>query len=158
MEASFKVTRASVDAKTLKKFDYRGAKIKHFKMFCNYGSVMDEVTSSPSFQRLRQLIFMGIETEDLLSSFSSITDEPGRKSSFKRYTNFVGWMCRSSYKYADGECLTLYIRNSSANEVMDDVLKALDGKEWSKRLFKLGCEITISLHDKTELSIRLINH
>ena len=148
---------ASVDAKTLRAFDYTGAKIKHFKMLCNYGTVMTEVTS-PSFQRLRQLIYMGIETEDLLKCFSSITDQPGRKSSFKRYTNFVGWMCRSSYKYSDGERITLHIRNSSANEVMDDVLKALDGKEFSKRLFKLGCEITMCLRDNTELYISLKNH
>jgi hypothetical protein len=154
MQATFTVKRATVDAKTLRAFDYTGAKVKHLKVLCNYGTVMEEVTS-PSFQRLRQLIFMGIETEDLLKSFSSITDQPGRRSSFKKYTDFVGWMCRPSYKYVDGECLTLYIRNSSANEVMDDVLRALDGKEWSKRLFKFGCELTLCLHDKTELSIRL---
>lgn len=152
MEAS-----ASVDARTLGAFDYTGAKIKHFKLLSNYGTVMAEVTS-PSFQRLRQSIFMGIETQDLLKSFSSITDEPDGKSSFKRYTNFAAWMCRPGYKYADGQCLTLYIRNSSANEVMDDVLRALDGREWSKRLFKFGCEITVSLHDKTDLYIRLKNH
>jgi len=157
MEASFIVNRFCVDAKTLRAFDYTGAKVKHLKVFDNYGSIINEL-KSPSFQRLRQLIFMGIETEDLLSSFSSITDQPGRRSSFKKYTDFVGWMCRPGYKYADGECLTLYIRNSSANEVMDDVLRALDGKEWSKRLFKFGCELTLCLHDKTELSIRLKNH
>jgi len=148
---------ASVDAKTLRAFDYTGAKIKHFKMLCNYGTVMTEVTS-PSFQRLRQLIYMGIETEDLLKCFSSITDQPGRRTSFKRYTNFAARVCRSGYKYVDGECLTLHIRNSSANEVMDDVLKALDGRQFSERLFKLGCEITISLRDKTELYISLKNY
>lgn len=157
MEASFTVKRASVDAKTLRAFDYTGAKVKHLKVLCNYGTVLEEVTS-PSFQRLRQSVFMGVETEDLLSCFSSITDQPGRRTSFKECTGFVGWMCRPGYRYIDGECLRLYIRNSSANEVMDDVLRALDGREWSKRLFKFGCEITLCLHDKTELSIKLTNH
>lgn len=157
MQVTFAVNRASVDAKTLRAFDYTGAKVKELKVFGNCGSVLEE-PKSPSFQRLRQIIFMGIQTEDLLSSFSSITDVPGRRSSFKKYTNFVGWMCRPGYRYVDGECLTLYIRNSSANEVMDDVLRALDGKSWSARLFKFGCEITLCLHDKTELSIKLANH
>jgi hypothetical protein len=157
MQVTFAVKRASVDAKTLRAFDYTGAKVKELKVFGNYGSVLEEV-KSPSFQRLRQSIFIGIETEDLLSSFSSITDQPGRRTSFKKYTDFVGWMCSPHYKYADGERLTLYIRNSSANEVMDDVLRALDGKSWSARLFKFGCEITLCLQDKTELSIKLTNH
>jgi len=156
MEATFSVKRASVDAKTLGAFDYTGAKVKHLKVLCNYGTVLEEVTS-PSFQRLRQSIFMGVETEDLLSSFSSITDQPGRRTSFKKCMGFVGWMCRPGYRYVDGECLRLYIRNSSANEVMDDVLRALDGKSWSARLFKFGCEITLCLHDKTELFIKLAN-
>ena len=139
----------------LKKIDYTGARVKNISSYHN-GAKFEDV-SSPSFQELRKIIFAGIETPDLLSgSFSSITDNTPRKgSSFRKQKDFCGWMCPHDYKYDDGECLTLYIRNSSANEVMNDVLKALDGDEWAQRLYKFGCHIDMVLKDGSELSIKL---
>lgn len=138
----------------LKKIDYTGARVKNISLYDN-GAKFANV-SSPSFQELRKSIFMGIETPDLLSgSFSSITDKPNKGTSFKKYDDFCGWMCPDDYEYCDGECMTLYIRNSSANEVMNDILKALDGDEWAQRLYKFGCHIDMVLNDGCELSIKL---
>jgi hypothetical protein len=138
----------------LKKIDYTGARVKNLSLYDN-GAKFQEF-SSPSFQELRKTVFMGIETPDLLSgSFSSITDKTNKGTSFKKHDDFCGWMCPDDYEYCDGECMSLYIRNSSANEVMNDVLKALDGKEWSQRLFKFGCHIDMVLKDGSELSIKL---
>ena len=138
----------------LKSIDYTGARVKNISLYDNCAKFAD--VSSPSFQELRKGIFMGIETPDLLSgAFSCITDKPNKGVSFKKHDDFCGWMCPDDYEYDDGECMTLYIRNSCANEIMKDVFKALDGDEWSKRLYKFGCHIDIVLKDGSELSIKL---
>jgi len=138
----------------LKRIDYTGACVKNISLYDN-GAKFQEF-SSPSFQELRKIIFMGIETPDLLSgSFSSITDKPNKGTSFKKCDDFCGWMCPDNYEYCDGECMALFIRNSSANGVMNDVLKALDGDVWARRLYKFGCHIDMVLKDGGELSIKL---
>lgn len=108
-----------------------------------------------SFQDLRKIIFQSIETETLLSGlFPSVTDDPHRGTSFRR-TEFCGWMCQTNYKYDDGERIYLYIRNSSANEVMRDVIKALDGDTWAERAFKFRALIEIRLADGRKVRIEV---
>ena len=137
----------------LNKIEYTGARVKHITLYENGGTILD--VSSPSFHELRKTIFRGIETHDLLSgSFSCVTDKPNKGTSFRKH-DFCAWMCPDDYKYEDGECVSLYIRNSSANEIMNDVLKALDGDTWSQRMFKFGCQIGIVLNDESELSIKV---
>ena len=132
----------------LKKIEYTGARVKHITLYENGGKMLD--VSSPSFQELRKTIFRGIETPDLLSgSFSCVTDKPNKGTSFRKH-DFCAWMCPNDYEYEDGQYVSLYIRNSCANEIMKDVLKALD-----QRLFKFGCHIGIVLNDESELSIKL---
>ena len=133
----------------LNKIEYTGARVKHITLYGNGGKILD--VSSPSFQDLRKTIFQGIETPDLLSgSFPCVTDRPNRGVSFRKCEDFCAWMCPDDYEYEDGQCVSLYIRNSCANEIMRDVLKALD-----QRLFKFGCHIDITLSDESELSIKL---
>ena len=146
--------RASIttDIDTLKNIDYTGGSVDHFVIH-DHGRDCTEF-SSISFQELRRKIFWGIETPDLLSGvFSSITDTPTKG----KYSNpdFCGWMCPEDYKYDDGECITLYIRDSSANDVMEDVLMALSGQSWSERLFKLRCTVEITLADKRKIKIEV---
>ena len=146
----------TIDIQTLKKINYTGGSVDRLVIH-DHGRDYSEF-SSISFQELRRKIFWGIETPDLLSGiFSSISDIPNKGKSFKKYSNqdFCGWMCPEDYKYDDGECLTLYIRNSSANEVMKDVLMALSGQSWSERLFKLRCTLEITLADKRNIKIEV---
>ena len=148
------LTLTTTVVRDLKKIDYTGARVKNVSLYDN-GAKFANV-SSPSFQELRKGIFMGIKTPDLLSgTFSCITDKPNKGTSFKKYDGFCGWMCPDDYEYCDGECRTLYIRDSSANEVMNDGLKALEGNEWAQRLYKFGCDIDMVLKDGSELSIKL---
>ena len=149
-----RLTLSTTLTQDLKKIDYTGARVKNITLYDNCAKFED--FSSPSFQELRKIIFMGIETPDLLSgSFSCITDKSNRGTSFKKCDDFCGWMCPDDYEYCDGECMTLFIRDSSANEVMKDVLKALDGNVWAQRLYKFGCHIDMVLKDGSELSIKL---
>ena len=146
--------RASIttDIDTLKNIDYTGGSVDRFVIH-DHGRDYTEF-SSISFQELRRKIFWGIETPDLLSGvFSSITDTPTKG----KYSNldFCGWMCPEDYKYDDGECIPLYIRDSSANDVMEDVLMALSGQSWSERLFKLRCTVEITLADKRKIKIEV---
>ena len=139
----------------LKGIDYTGGSVDRLVVH-DHGRDHLEF-SSISFQELRRNIFKGIETPDLLSGiFSSITDNTPREgSSFRKQKDFCGWMCPENYKYDDGECLTLYIRNSSANDVMREILMALSGQCWSERLFKLACSIEITLADRSKLKIEV---
>ena len=147
----------TTDIQTLKKIDYTGGSVDRFVVH-DFGRDYMEF-SSISFQELRRNIFRGIPTPDLLSGvFSSITDIPPPKgSSFKKqnHLDFCGWMCPEDYKYDDGECITMFIRNSCGNEVMRDVLLALSGQSWSERLFKLACSIEITLADGKKLKIEV---
>jgi len=140
----------------LKKIDYTRGSVDRLVIHDHGRDYLE--FSSISFQELRRNIFKGIETPDLLSGvFSSITDKPNKGKSFKKYSNrdFCGWMCPEDYKYEDGECLTLYIRDSSANDIMKDVLMAFSGQSWSERLFKLRCTVEITLADKSKLKIEV---
>ena len=146
----------TTDIQTLKKINYTGGSVDRLVIH-DHGRDYSEF-SSISFQELRRKIFWGIETPDLLSGiFSSISDIPNKGKSFKKYSNrdFCGWMCPEDYKYEDGECLTLYIRNSSANDIMKDVLMAFSGQSWSERLFKLRCTIEITLADERNIKIEV---
>ena len=146
----------TTDIQTLKKIDYTRGSVDRF-IIHDHGRDYLEF-SSISFQELRRNIFKGIETPDLLSGvFSSITDKPNKGTSFKKQNKleFCGWMCAEDYKYDDGECLTLYIRDSSANDIMKEVLMALSGQCWSERLFKLACSIEITLSDGSNLKIEV---
>jgi hypothetical protein len=146
----------TTDIQTLKKINYTGGSVDRLVIH-DHGRDYSEF-SSISFQELRRKIFWGIETPDLLSGiFSSISDIPNKGKSFKKYSNrdFCGWMCPEDYKYEDGECLTLYIRNSSANDIMKEVLMAFSGQSWSERLFKLRCTIEITLADERNIKIEV---
>ena len=146
----------TTDIQTLKKINYTGGSVDRLVIH-DHGRDYSEF-SSISFQELRRKIFWGIETPDLLSGiFSSISDIPNKGKSFKKYSNrdFCGWMCPEDYKYEDGECLTLYIRNSSANDIMKEVLMAFSGQSWSERLFKLRCTIEINLADERNIKIEV---
>ena len=146
----------SLETSDLKKIDYTRASVDRL-LIHDHGR--DYLEFSPvSFQELRRNIFKGIETPDLLSGvFSSITDKPNKGTSFKKQNKleFCGWMCAEDYKYDDGECLTLYIRDSSANDIMKEVLMALSGQCWSERLFKLVCSIEITLADGRKIKIEV---
>jgi hypothetical protein len=146
----------TADIQTLKKINYTRGSVDRLVIHDHGRDYLE--FSSISFQELRRNIFKGIETPDLLSGvFSSITDKPNKGKSFKKYSNrdFCGWMCPEDYKYEDGECLTLYIRDSSANDIMKDVLMTFSGQSWSERLFKLRCTIEITLADKSKLKIEV---
>jgi len=146
----------TIDIQTLKKINYTGGSVDRLVIHDHGRDYLE--FSSISFQELRRKIFWGIETPDLLSGiFSSISDIPNKGKSFKKYSNqdFCGWMCPEDYKYEDGECLTLYIRNGSANDIMKDVLMAFSGQSWSERLFKLRCTVEITLADKRNIKIEV---
>ena len=135
-----------LDTNSLNDIDYTGARVKHITI-----TIVDDPVPilSPSFQDLRKWIFKGIETRELLSGvFSTITDDPTKGSSFKQQDDFCAWKCSQDYKYEDGERITVYIRNSSANEIMRDVFTALSGP------FNFPCEIEIVLKDGTPITIR----
>lgn len=143
----------SLETSDLKKIDYTNASVDRL-LIHDHGR--DYLKFSPvSFQELRRNIFRGIPTPDLLSAFSSITDNPPEGSSFRKQKDFCGWMCPEKYKYGDGECLNLYIRNSSANDIMREILMALSGQCWSERLFKLACLIEITLACGKKLKIEI---
>jgi hypothetical protein len=134
--------------------DFTDAKVTRSIIKGWHGDVIMDQTDT-SFQDLRKIIFQSIETETLLSGmFPSITDDPQRGMSFRK-NEFCGWMCRDNYKYDDGECIYLYIRNSSANEVMRDVIKALDGDTWAERAFKFMARIDIRLADGRKVRIEV---
>ena len=146
----------TTDIQTLKKINYTRGSVDRLVIHDHGRDYLE--FSSISFQELRRKIFWGIETPDLLSGiFSSISDIPNKGKSFKKYSNqdFCGWMCPEDYKYEDGECLTLYIRDSSANDIMKDVLMAFSGQSWSVRLFKLRCSIEITLADGRKIKIEV---
>ena len=146
----------TADIQTLKKINYTRGSVDRLVIHDHGRDYLE--FSSISFQELRRNIFKSIETPDLLSGvFSSITDKPNKGKSFKKYSNrdFCGWMCPEDYKYEDGECLTLYIRDSSANDIMKEVLMALSGQCWSERLFKLVCSIEITLADGRKIKIEV---
>jgi len=134
--------------------DYTDAKITRAVVKNWHGDVVLE-DKDISFQDLRKIVFQSIETETLLSGlFPSICDDPRRGTSFRK-TEFCGWMCRDNYRYDDGERIYLYVRNSSANEVMRDVIKALDGDTWAERAFKFMALIDIRLSDGRKVRIEV---
>ena len=146
----------SLETSDLKKIDYTNASVDRLLIHDHGRDYLK--FSSVSFQELRRNIFTGIPTPDLLCGvFASITDKPNKGKSFKKYSNrdFCGWMCPEDYKYGDGECLTLYIRDSSANDIMREILTALSGQCWSERSFKLACLIEITLADGKKLEIEV---
>ena len=134
--------------------DYTDAKITRAVVKDWHGGVVMN-DKDISFQDLRKIIFQSIETETLLSGlFPSICDDPRRGTSFRK-TEFCGWMCRDNYRYDDGERIYLYVRNSSANEVMRDVIKALDGDTWAERAFKFMALIDVRLADGRKVRIEV---
>jgi len=144
----------TTDIQTLKKINYTRGSVDRLVIHDHGRDYLE--FSSISFQELRRNIFKGIETPDLLSGvFSSITDNPPEGSSFRKQKDFCGWMCPEDYKYDDGECITMFIRNSCGNEIMREVLTALSGQCWSERLFKLVCSIEITLADGRKIKIEV---
>ena len=144
----------SLETSDLKKIDYTNASVDRLLIHDHGRDYLK--FSSVSFQELRRHIFSGISTPDLLSgAFSSITDNPPEGSSFRKQKDFCGWMCPEDYKYDDGECITMFIRNSCGNEIMREVLTALSGQCWSERLFKLVCSIEITLADGRKIKIEV---
>jgi len=134
--------------------DYTDAKVTRAIIKDWHGDfVIDD--KDVSFQDLRKMIFQCIETETLLSGmFPSITDDPRKGISFRK-NEFCGWMCRANYKYDDGERIYLYIRNSNANEVMREVIRALDGDTWAERAFKFMARIDIRLADGRKIRLEV---
>lgn len=136
--------------------DFTGARIINAKIsHYHYGCILD--TNNITFQELRKYIFLGIKTPVLLSGlFSTITDEPDDCSLFEQF-ELVAWMCDSGYKYKyeNGQYITLYIKNSSINDVMSDIFKAFRGDSWSERVFKLVATLRIQLNDSREVLIEV---
>jgi hypothetical protein len=147
-------TSISGTEQDVESIDFTGAKIINAKISnYHYGCILD--TNNITFRELRKYIFLGIKTPVLLSGlFSTITDEPGDCSLFEQF-ELVAWMCGSVYKYKDGQYITLYIKNSSINDVMSDIFKAFKGDSWSERVFKFIATLRIQLNDNREVLIEV---
>ena len=109
--------------KDLKSIDYTGAKPIDYKIQSPYGDIDPEFIKLPrSMSQLRYAIFKGIATEHLRSSFTCLKEEPGEFKNEQRF-DFVGW--HDKYPDYEGAALDFFIRGSSSNDIMKDVLRAV---------------------------------
>jgi hypothetical protein len=109
--------------KDLKSIDYTGAKPIDYKIQSPYGDIDPEFIKLPrSMSQLRYAIFKGIATEHLRSSFTCLKEEPGEFKNEQRF-DFVGWY--DKYPDYEGAALDFFIRGSSSNDIMKDVLRAV---------------------------------
>jgi hypothetical protein len=107
----------------LKKIDYTGAKPIDFWIQSPYNDIDPEFIKLPrSMSQLRYAIFKGIATEHLRTSFTCLKEEPGEFKNEQRF-DFVGWY--DKYPDYEGAALDFFIRGSSNNEIMRDILKAV---------------------------------
>lgn len=125
-----KVVRKSIRPKTLtyeelKKIDYTGVKPMEFRISCPFGKETCEVPNSMA--RIRFLIFQGVPTKHLRSSFSSVRGEPGHFRNESRHT-FKGW-CGEE----DGLPFEFFLRGSSNNGILKDILKAIFEEKFEEK-------------------------
>jgi hypothetical protein len=112
-----------VTLKELQKIDYTGAKPIDFWIQSPYNDIDSEFIKLPrSMSQLRYAIFKGIATEHLRTSFTCLKEEPGEFKNEQMF-EFVGWY--DKYPDYEGAALDFYIRGSSNNEIMRDILKAV---------------------------------
>ena len=108
----------------LENLDFSGSKIERFYMIAV--DTGETVVDGPvSFQEMRNKVFQGMYTVDLISGKFPAVSTRKRGVSFHS-TEFVGWCDGTGEgdKY-NGVCLTLFVRADSANIVMRDVFNAL---------------------------------
>jgi len=107
----------------LKKIDYTGAKPIDFWIQSPYGDIDPEFIKAPtSMSQLRAAIFKGIATKHLRTNFSCLREESGNFKNEQKF-DFIGWY--DEYPEYEGAVLDFYVRGSSNNEIMKDILRAV---------------------------------
>jgi hypothetical protein len=112
-------SHASTTHNDLKKLDWTNSKIVSARLHNAEYEILN--TTNISWSDFRYKIFCGIPTPDLLDNFASITSDTNRGANWRPF-DFLQWMTDD-----DGLNVTFYIRNSDTNQVMKDILKAIDG-------------------------------
>jgi hypothetical protein len=108
----------------LKKIDYTGAKPIDFWIQSPYNDIDTEFIRVPtSMSKLRHAIFKGIATKHLRTSFTCLGEEPGKFKNEQRF-RFAGWYDNEEFDN-EGAVLDFFIRGSSNNDIMKDVLRAV---------------------------------
>lgn len=108
----------------LENLDFTNAKVENLYMIAiDTGETI--VNESVSFRQLRHRVFQGMYTVNLLSGRFPAVSTTNKGVSFHP-TDFVGWCdgTGDGDEY-NGVCLTLFVRDDSANVIMKDVLKSL---------------------------------
>jgi len=109
--------------KDLKSIDYTGAKPIDFWIQSPYNDIDNNMIEIPkSMSQLRYAIFKGIATKHLRTNFSCLREEPGNFKNEQR-SKFIGWY--DEYPDYEGAVLNFFIRGSSSNDIMKDVLRAV---------------------------------
>jgi len=114
-------SRGPLSYEELKKVDYTGAKPIEFVVCDPYG---DETLETPkSMSQLRHLIFQGVATEHMRTSFSCLREVPGKFKNEQKF-EFQAWYDKEEFDN-EGAVLEFFIRGSNNNEIMKDVLRAV---------------------------------
>jgi hypothetical protein len=112
-------SQVSTTIDDLLKVDWTNSKIVSARLHVGEFEILN--TTNISWSDFRYKIFYGIPTPDLLDNFDSITADTNRGANWRPF-DFIQWMTDD-----DGLNVTFYIRNSDTNQVMKDILKAIDG-------------------------------
>jgi len=108
----------------LKKIDYTGAKPIDYTIQSPYNDIDNDMIEIPkSMSQLRAAIFRGIATKHLRTNFSCLREEPGNFKNEQRF-RFTGWYDNEEFDN-EGAVLDFFIRGSSNNDIMKDVLRAV---------------------------------
>ena len=112
-------SQVSTTIDDLLKVDWTNSKIVSARLHVAEFELLN--TTNISWSDFRYKIFYGIPTPDLLDNFASITADTNRGANWRPF-DFIQWMTDD-----DGLNVTFYIKNSDTNQVMKDILKAIDG-------------------------------
>ena len=148
------IPRGHLTYEQLRKLDYTAAKPIDI-LIEGDGFYGDKYTDVPkSISDLRYVIFQGVATQYLRTAFTSVKVSPTPKqraiSTWTRH-EFMGWYDKEEYD-TEGAMIDIFIRETSDNVSMKEVLKAIFEERFIKyrepymhTLFQFGITIKLKL-------------
>jgi hypothetical protein len=131
----------------LRSVDYTDAKVTNLYMV-NIGDCDVAINEPVTFQELRKHILQTIYTPDLFKGKFGISDSPKGEHWYPiELVGVVDGTEPEEVEKYDGLCMNLFTYNKNANDVMNDVFKALP----MNHLY--SCSIAITLKDGRKVTI-----
>lgn len=141
------IAQITATTENLKSIDYTDAKVNNLYMV-NIGDCDVAINEPVTFQELRKHILQTVYTPDLFKGKFGISDSPKGEHWYPiELVGVVDGTEPEEVEKYDGLCMKLFTYNKNANDVMNDVFKALP----MNHLY--SCSINITLKDGRNLTI-----